>query len=59
VQRHNLDILLPLFSKILQNFIVTTQMLYTLMYVAFWLNVEVPVFIKLWKSLFFAAEAKT
>lgn len=35
-----------------QNSIFTTEAFYTLMFTAFWLNVSVPVFIKLWKPYF-------
>jgi len=36
----------------------TTGVFYTLMFTAFWLNVVVPVSIKLWKPRFLAAQAK-
>ena len=38
--------------------IFTTGVFYTLMFTAFWLNVAVPVSIKLWKPRFLAAAAK-
>ncbi|MEZ0151829.1 MAG: cation:proton antiporter [Candidatus Reddybacter sp.] len=39
--------------------IFTTEVFYTLMFTAFWLNVAVPISIKLWKPRFLAAQAKT
>jgi len=38
--------------------IFTTGVFYTLMFTSFWLNVAVPVSIKLWKPRFLAAQAK-
>ncbi len=39
-----------------QNDIFTTEVFYTLMFTAFWLNVAVPISIKLWKPYFVAAQ---
>ncbi|MBV1930876.1 MAG: cation:proton antiporter [Porticoccaceae bacterium] len=39
-----------------QNDIFTTEVFYTLMFTAFWLNVAVPISIKLWKPYFIAAQ---
>jgi Kef-type K+ transport system membrane component KefB len=41
-----------------QNDIFTIEVFYTLMFTAFWLNVAVPVSIRLWKPYFVAAQAQ-
>ena len=41
-----------------QNDIFTTEVFYTLMFTAFWLNVAVPITIKLWKPYYLAAQDK-
>jgi len=41
-----------------QNDIFTTEVFYTLMFTAFWLNVAVPISIKLWKPYFVAAQGE-
>ena len=35
-----------------QNGIINTEAFYTLMFTAFWLNVSVPLTIRLWKTLY-------
>ena len=41
-----------------QHSILNDEAFYTLMFTAFWLNVAVPVSIKLWKPYYLAAQGK-
>jgi Kef-type K+ transport system membrane component KefB len=41
----------------IQNYILSTEAFYTLMFTAFWLNIAVPVTITLWKPLYDRAQA--